>query len=872
MISIILLLLAAGTMLECSDVVHLPHVETYEMVIPQRLHSDPIKRDLTQNLYPEHARYAISVGGKNYTLKLLKNRELLSKHYSLTYYLENGTEVTEAQNVQDHCFYHGHVEGDSESIASISICKGISGFLQVDGQMYLIEPLPGAGEEGMHAVYKHEHLRMKRGTCQGSNATAVYDYGPKVAAMLKPQPWRAAPLQTGTKYVELYLVVDNAEYRKYRDMATLHHRMKEIINHVDKLYRSLKFRVALIGMEVWTNKDKITVSPNAGVTLDSFLTWRKSNLLRKRHHDNAQFITGIDFDGATVGLATKLAMCTLDSGAINQDHSVNPIGAASTMAHEMGHNLGMSHDEDVPGCSCAQTRENGGCVMAQSVGIVYPKQFSSCSQTDLHTFLSEVSPTCLLNVPDTDQLFGGPVCGNQFVESGEECDCGTLEECTNPCCNATTCRLKEGAECAQGECCQKCKIRSVGEMCRKKKGDCDLPEYCTGTSAECPEDAFQENGVICGYGSGYCYNGECPSLSQQCRTLWGSDALVAPDMCFKNNIQGNKYLHCKKTENGYRGCRMKDVKCGRLHCVRGKEFPITNNKYVLTLSGGQECKVAELADQDSGLTADPGMVLSGTKCGNGMVCFEGECQNLSVYGEKNCSAKCNNKGVCNQKRQCHCEPGWAPPYCDRKFTEITGGDEKWILIVGVLVAVLLFAVLIIGGIFYYKWRLRSYPKKRTVTAGSGSGLSNPLFQDSRNNGNPVKKDFPSHLIGRPQLIASTSNLDDSRSAFITIIPNEDAEQITTFPPVSQPRSPIVPKSPQVTKPRVAPPGPPVQPVKTETRPAFQQAPRPPNKPLPALKTKPEIKQKPSPPMKPSALRKTPVSSQKVALRPPMQRR
>lgn len=53
---------------------------------------------------------------------------------------------------------------------------------------------------------------------------------------------------------------------------------------------------------------------------------------------------------------------------VPQDHSTNPIGAASTMAHEMGHNLGMSHDEDVAGCRCPVSKTDGGCVMAGSVG------------------------------------------------------------------------------------------------------------------------------------------------------------------------------------------------------------------------------------------------------------------------------------------------------------------------------------------------------------------------------------------------------------------------------------------------------------------------------------------------------------------------
>lgn len=32
------------------------------------------------------------------------------------------------------------------------------------------------------------------------------------------------------------------------------------------------------------------------------------------------------------------------------------------------------------------------------------------------------------------------------------------QECSDRCCNATTCQLREGAECARGECCQDCKV------------------------------------------------------------------------------------------------------------------------------------------------------------------------------------------------------------------------------------------------------------------------------------------------------------------------------------------------------------------------------------------------------------------------------
>lgn len=59
-------------------------------------------------------------------------------------------------------------------------------------------------------------------------------------------------------------------------------------------------------------------------------------------------------------------------------------------------------------------------------------------------------------------------------------------------------------------------------MCRPAADfQCDLPEFCSGSSASCPPDLYVQDGHNCGRGTGYCYEGLCQSLDLQCKRLYG---------------------------------------------------------------------------------------------------------------------------------------------------------------------------------------------------------------------------------------------------------------------------------------------------------------------------------------------------------------
>ncbi|KAK6634655.1 hypothetical protein RUM43_012056 [Polyplax serrata] len=413
---------------------------------------------------------------------------------------------------------------------------------------------------------------------------------------------------------------------------------------------------------------------------------RQGKLPRRKQKTKLVILNGETFVGGEAGMAVPEAVCTTKSVGISVDvNSYEPHILAATMAHMIGHNIGMGHDEGREECYC---RDWHGCLMAQGIaGLenVQPYKFSDCSKSDYIDALRIGHGICLLNKPN--EFDSHRTCGNGIVEEGEMCDCGTIEECheNDPCCDPITCKLTSESECASGPCCENCRLRSRGVTCRDAANECDLPEHCNGETGLCPTDVHKKNGSPCSQNSGYCFNGVCPTLNLQCEAIWGYGGIAADKQCFDQfNSKGSLNGHCGMDENGqYIKCEPENAKCGSLQCQLGNRHPVVAgvdqlfSRTIISIKGVEyECKSISAKIQGQKDIPGGGLVRDGTPCGDQLICINQTCTSIfSHLDNVKCptnhnNLECSGHGVCSNINKCHCEVGWSGPDCSIQIERI----------------------------------------------------------------------------------------------------------------------------------------------------------------------------------------------------------
>ncbi|XP_063494513.1 disintegrin and metalloproteinase domain-containing protein 29 [Symphalangus syndactylus] len=650
----LLLLHWLGVFLSCSGHIQDEHPQYHsppDVVIPVRI------TGTTRGMKPPGwLSYILPFGGQKHIIHIKVKKLLFPKHLPVFTYTDQGAILEDQPFVQNNCYYHGYVEGDPESLVSLSTCfGGFQGILQINDFAYEIKPL-AFSTTFEHLVYKMDSEEKQFSTMRSGfmqkEITCRMEFAEIDNSTQKQSSYVGWWIHF--RIVEIVVVIDNYLYIRYeRNDSKLLEDLYVIVNIVDSILDVIGVKVLLFGLEIWTNKNLIVVD-DVRKSVHLYCKWKSENITPRMQHDTSHLFTTLGLRGLS-GIGAFRGMCTPHRSCAIVTFMNKTLGTFSiAVAHHLGHNLGMNHDEDT--CRCSQPR----CIMHEGNPPI--TKFSNCSYGDFWEYTVERTK-CLLETLHTKDIFNVKRCGNGVVEEGEECDCGLLKHCAkDPCC-LSNCTLTDGSTCAFGLCCKDCKFLPSGQVCRKEVNECDLPEWCNGSSHKCPDDFYVEDGIPCKE-RGYCYEKNCHDRNEQCRRIFGAGANTASETCYKQlNTLGDRVGHCGIKNATYIKCDISDVQCGRIQCENVTEIPNLSDHTTVHWARFNDI-MCWSTDYHLGMKGpDIGEVKDGTECGIDHICIHRHCVHITILNS-NCSpAFCNKRGICNNKHHCHCNYLWDPPNC-----------------------------------------------------------------------------------------------------------------------------------------------------------------------------------------------------------------
>ncbi|XP_047418667.1 disintegrin and metalloproteinase domain-containing protein 22 isoform X6 [Sciurus carolinensis] len=740
--------------------------ETQHEELNTRVRGDLSGRQLT---HVDQASFQVDAFGTSFILDVVLNHDLLSSDY-IERHIEHGGKTVQSKG-GEHCYYQGHIRGNPASFVALSTCHGLHGMFYDGNHTYLIEPEENETSQEdfhFHSVYKSRLFEFPMDDLP-SEFQQVNITPPKF--ILKPRPKRSKRqllryprnVEEETKYIELMIVNDHLMFKKHR-LSVVHTNTyaKSVVNMADLIYKDqLKTRIVLVAMETWAADNKFAISENPLITLREFMKYRRDFI--KEKSDAVHLFSGSQFESSRSGAAYIGGICSLlKGGGVNEFGKTDLM--AVTLAQSLAHNIGIISDKRKLAsgeCKCEDTWS--GCIMGDT-GYYLPKKFTQCNIEEYHDFLNSGGGACLFNKPS--KLLDPPECGNGFIETGEECDCGTPTECVlegAECCKK--CTLTQDSQCSDGLCCKKCKFQPMGTVCREAVNDCDISETCSGNSSQCAPNIHKMDGYSCDGTQGICFGGRCKTRDRQCKYIWGQKVTASDKYCYeKLNIEGTEKGNCGKDKDTWIQCNKRDVLCGYLLCTNIGNIPrlgeldgeITSTLVVqqgrtLNCSGGH-VKLEE--------DVDLGYVEDGTPCGPQMMCLEHRCLPVASFNFSTClSGKegtvCSGNGVCSNDLKCVCDTLWTGADCSTLLLHNEGpktsnGVAGINIIIGIIAGTILMLALILG---ITAWGYKNYREQRQSPQGD--------YVKKPGDGDSFYSDIP------PGVSTNSASSSKKRSAFLS---------------------------------------------------------------------------------------------------------
>ncbi|XP_040850127.1 disintegrin and metalloproteinase domain-containing protein 21-like [Ochotona curzoniae] len=611
---------------------------------------------------PGWLSYSLRFGGQRHIIRVRSKKLVWSRHLLMTTQDDQGALQMDYPYIPMDCHYLGYLEDIPLSTVTVNTCYGgLEGVMKLDDLAYEIKPLQDS--------HTFEHIV--------SQIVADHDAtGPTYTLEQKEEFDSFFPERNGTvssrissfnylfhiAHLKGHIQFSNGMYRVFNNVTKCVHLGINMFSVIDSFLRGIAFTHYIFLLTVYdvqdpTNMDDVRV-PGSAMSRHYVQTFYKPTHLRPYI---STMLTPDKPDDSEIK-PKQYGVCSNENLLVFAFKGRHYLLLAVLSTHHISRMIGLGFDHTY--CYC-QRRTT--CFM-----MFYPEitdAYSNCSIIHLqHVVTNARNEQCYyLTTPEVylNKSLIQTRCGNSIVEESELCDCGSFKQCyANKCCQSN-CEFTPGSVCDKQQCCSNCTYSPATTLCRSIRNICDLPEYCLGSLSMCPEDFYLQDGTPCTE-EGYCYKGNCTDRSMHCKEIFGARAENGPEDCYAVNLISDRFGHCgrNKTALLYFPCAVKDKMCGRLQCINVFYLPQLQEHVSFHQSVYNNYTCFGLDDHRATGATDAGRVRTGTLCGPGKFCQDNTCSGDVTALQYDCvPEKCSFRGVCNNKRNCHCHVGWEPPLC-----------------------------------------------------------------------------------------------------------------------------------------------------------------------------------------------------------------
>ena len=244
--------------------------------------------------------------------------------------------------------FRGRLESEPESIVRLGVVRGgLRGMVKSSEGWVFFEPFRdgesgpgGAFPPGAHKVFTEGDVDLSfEGACAEAEEAGVSSPAAPEDSIDDSQP---AELAAGSlRVLQVAVDADHEFHLAYGDAATAE--IESILNVVDGIFQGeVGLTIQIVRTRIFSEEPDPYTSTSANTLLSELRNhWTANETAVGR--DTVHLFTGKDLDGSTVGMAGLRAICNGNAYGLSQDLASDVI-MPLLVAHEIGHNLGASHD------------------------------------------------------------------------------------------------------------------------------------------------------------------------------------------------------------------------------------------------------------------------------------------------------------------------------------------------------------------------------------------------------------------------------------------------------------------------------------------------------------------------------------------------